>query len=444
MASVHLGRMKGHAGFSRTVAVKQLHASFSEDPGVLSTLLDEARLASRIQHPNVVATLDVVAEGTDVLLVLEYLHGESLSRLLRAAREPPPIAVAKAIVAGALHGLHAAHEAKTETGESLGIVHRDVSPHNVFVGVDGLARMLDFGVAKARGQLQTTREGQVKGKLAYMAPEQIKSGEVSRRTDVFAAGIVLWETLTGQRLFRGENEGHLITRVLAAPIPAPSTLRTEVDAHLDAIVLRALDRDPEVRFATTRAFALALEEGGVATPSAVGEWVEETAHDTLAERAARVAAIEQERPDRPASSAAHDPTSTATATPEGEATASNLIAIAAPARTRKVGVTAVIAACGVAVAVGVWAWSSSTSTPAIAPAPTETAAPASEPPETSETSTKASDASEARSNAPAVVDPPTRPTAKRAARRGNTATVPSAPAASATASAKAPPFYRFE
>src|SRR5262245_54263570 len=120
MASVHLGRMKGHAGFSRTVAVKQLHASFSEDPGVLSTLLDEARLASRIQHPNVVATLDVVAEGTDVLLVLEYLHGESLSRLLRAAREPPPIAVAKAIVAGALHGLHAAHEAKTETGESLG------------------------------------------------------------------------------------------------------------------------------------------------------------------------------------------------------------------------------------------------------------------------------------------------------------------------------------
>ncbi|MBL8744075.1 MAG: serine/threonine protein kinase, partial [Myxococcales bacterium] len=259
MASVHLGRMKGDAGFARTVAIKQLHASFAEDSAIVSTILDEARLASRIQHPNVVSTLDVVMEGADILLVLEYVHGDSLARLLRSSASAPPLAVANAVLAGALHGLHAAHEATSETGEPLGIVHRDVSPQNVLVGVDGLARVLDFGIAKARGRLQTTREGQVKGKLAYMAPEQIRLGEVGRATDVFAAGIVYWEALTGQRLFAGENEGHVMTKVLEAPIARPSSIRPEVSKEIDDIVARALSRDPSARFATARDFAIAIE-----------------------------------------------------------------------------------------------------------------------------------------------------------------------------------------
>jgi serine/threonine-protein kinase len=192
-----------------------------------------------------------------------------------------------------LHGLHAAHEARSETGEPLGIVHRDVSPQNVLVGADGLARVLDFGIAKARGRLQTTREGQVKGKLAYMAPEQIKLGEVSRRTDVFAAGIVLWEALTGERLFTGDNEGHLMMRVVEAKVDPPSARRSGISAALDAVVVRALAREAADRFETAREMALALEAAGAIAPtSAVGRWVELTASATLEERAQRVRSIE--------------------------------------------------------------------------------------------------------------------------------------------------------
>lgn len=301
MASVHLGRMTGQAGFAKIVAVKQLHPSFAEDPATVSSVLDEARLASRIQHPNVVAMLDVVVEGPDILLVLEYVHGESLARLLRRSETQPPIAVANAILAAALHGLNAAHEATAEDGAPLGIVHRDVSPQNILVGIDGLGRVLDFGIAKARGRLQTTREGQVKGKLAYMAPEQIRLGEVSRRTDVFAAGVVLWEALTGARLFEGENEGQVMMKVLEHPIQPPSALRPEVSPAIDAIVLRALEREPEKRWPSARALALALEEvGPIAPASQVGAWVESVARDTLDERAARVSAIERTGLDKSA------------------------------------------------------------------------------------------------------------------------------------------------
>jgi len=157
MATVHLGRLIGPAGFSRTVAIKRLHDQFASDPQFVSGLLDEARLTARIRHPNVVPTLDVVATGEQVLLVLEYVQGESLSRLLassneRGERVPLPIVVS--IIAGVLHGLQAAHEATSDKGEPLHIVHRDVSPQNVMVGVDGVARVLDFGVAKAVGRLQ--------------------------------------------------------------------------------------------------------------------------------------------------------------------------------------------------------------------------------------------------------------------------------------------------
>src|SRR5580698_1424454 len=166
MASVHFGRLIGGAGFSRTVAIKRLHPHLAEDPEVLSTIIDEARLAARIHHPHVVATLDVVSTGTDLLLVMEDIRGEALSRLMKleAARgRRIPLPITAAIVVGSLHGLHAAHEATSDHGVPLGIVHRDVSPQNILVGVDGLARVIDFGVAKAAGRLQTTREGELKG-----------------------------------------------------------------------------------------------------------------------------------------------------------------------------------------------------------------------------------------------------------------------------------------
>ncbi len=199
-----------------------------------------------------------------------------------------------AILFGALEGLHAAHEARDPRGDPLELVHRDVSPHNILIGTDGIARVLDFGVAKARGRAQTTRVGQLKGKLAYMAPEQLR-GKVTRRSDVFSASVVLWEALTGARLFQGDDEGDVVNRLLAEEIPSPRQYAPGVARELEAIVMRGLERDPAARFPTARHMALAIEDLAImATPIEVGAWVERVAGVTLAQRAERVASIEAE------------------------------------------------------------------------------------------------------------------------------------------------------
>jgi serine/threonine-protein kinase len=303
MATVHYGRLAGPVGFSRTVAIKRMHPHFAEDPDFVSMFLDEARLAARVHHPNVVPTVDVVATEGELFLVMEYVQGETLGRLLRIAakaneRVPPPIATA--IASGLLHGLHAAHEAKDERGEPLGIVHRDVSPQNVLVGVDGMPRVLDFGVAKAAGRLQTTRAGQIKGKLAYMAPEQATRGGVTRRSDVYSAAVVLWETLAGRRLFDADDEAGMLRAVLAGASIPPSRFANGVPAALDAVVLRALRLDPGERFATAREMASALEAAApVAIPPTVGAWVERIAGDAIASQVVRLAEIESQPPMTP-------------------------------------------------------------------------------------------------------------------------------------------------
>jgi eukaryotic-like serine/threonine-protein kinase len=296
MATVHLGRLVGAEGFGRTVAIKRLRSQFLTEPEMVQAFLDEARLATRIRHPNVVTTIDVVTKNGEVFLVMEYVDGEPLSGLYRRSETqgrtiPPPVAVA--VVVGALRGLHAAHEAVSESGEPLNIVHRDVSPHNILVGVDGLAQVLDFGIAKALGRQQTTRDGRIKGKFGYMAPEQLSGHGVTRKTDVFAMGIVLWELLTGRRLFRGNDEAQTITRVLFGAVAAPSTTLRSSPRELDPIVLRALERDPIKRFASAEEMAAALESVLTpATPGVVGEWVRSVAEDDLKARALRVRDIE--------------------------------------------------------------------------------------------------------------------------------------------------------
>jgi serine/threonine-protein kinase len=297
MASIHIGRLLGPVGFARTVAIKRMHPQLAEDPEFVTMFLDEARLAARIRHPNVVPTLDVVALPGELFLVMEFVQGESLSRLLRTASargERIPAEMIAAIMVGTLHGLHAAHEAKSDHGEPLGIVHRDVSPHNILVGTDGVARVLDFGVAKAVGRLHTTREGKLKGKLAYMAPEQVR-GDVSRRTDVYAAAVVLWEALAGKRLFPGENEAQVLDRVLRGCDVPPSEHALGLQRSLDAVTMRGLRVDPAERFPTARDMARALEDAiPLATASRIGDWVEATARETLEERSARIAGIESD------------------------------------------------------------------------------------------------------------------------------------------------------
>ncbi len=296
MATVHFGRLLGPVGFSRTVAIKRLHPQFAKDPDFVSMFLDEARLAARIQHPNVVATLDVVAVDDELFLVMEYVEGESLARILRAARASGarlPPRVVGAIMSGALYGLHAAHEAKNERGEPLSLVHRDVSPQNVLVGLDGVARVLDFGIAKATGRSQATRDGQIKGKLAYMPPEQIQGEEIDRRVDVYAAGVVLWEALTSQRLFDGENEGAILAKILKGATVPPSQIVPGLSPAVDDVVLAALSKDPAGRFGSTWDMAVALEDTlGMDTPRKVGEYVEASAREAIARRTARVKQLE--------------------------------------------------------------------------------------------------------------------------------------------------------
>ncbi len=290
MATVHLGRLAGPVGFGRTVAIKRMHRDYVRDPEFVAMFVDEARLAARVHHPNVVQTLDVIAEGSELFLVMEYIQGAALARLLRAGAVPSPIALA--VGCGLLHGLHAAHEATDEHGEPLDIVHRDVSPHNVVVGTDGVARVLDFGIAKATGRQQATRDGQIKGKFAYMAPEQITNVHVTRQSDVFAASIVIWEMLTGARLFKAETEQGTLAHVMAGPIPAPSTIMPGLPAELDVVLARGLERDVSKRYRTAREMARDLERLPRASQSEVGEWVSAVAGEELTERAERVASIE--------------------------------------------------------------------------------------------------------------------------------------------------------
>jgi eukaryotic-like serine/threonine-protein kinase len=296
MATVHFGRLSGPVGFSRTVAIKRLHPQFAKDPEFVSMFLDEARLCGRIRHPNVVSTVDVVTLEGEVFIVMEYVAGEALSKLLRSAwtkNIPVPPRVAAAILSSVLHGLHAAHQTKDEHGRELGIVHRDVSPQNIMVGTDGAARVLDFGVAKAAGRLQTTRDGQIKGKIAYMAPEQLANGALARQTDIYAAAVVLWESLAGRRLFDGETEALVLVRAIEGKVEPPSAFNPLVDRATDLVVLRGLARDPAHRYATAREMALAIEQTiGLASPYEVGEWVELVAAEELARRNARVAEIE--------------------------------------------------------------------------------------------------------------------------------------------------------
>lgn len=350
MAKVHLGRLQGQVGFARTVAIKRLHEQFASDPEFREMFVDEAHIVARIQHPNVVGVLDVVALEGELFLVMEYVHGVPLMRLMRrlqkaGKRVDPRIAVS--IGTGMLYGLHAAHEANRESGEPLNIVHRDVNPQNVMVGADGVSRVLDFGIAKASHRYHQTGAGVVKGKLRYMAPEQIADKPVDRRSDVFAASVVIWEMLTGENLFNTSNPADLIDEIVKGSYRKPSEAAPGLPPELDAIVMKGLAAYPKHRYQTALEMATELEKAvAPATAREVGEWVMSVAGDSLHVLERKRAAVEgaasplDRAPARPSVS---DPS---VESPSGSAAVSSIVTTpAAPVskRTKVIIVAAAVA-----------------------------------------------------------------------------------------------------
>jgi len=299
MATIHIARLMGDVGFSRIVAAKRMHPELAEDSEFVAMFLDEARIASKVHHRNVVNVLDVVTLGDEVMLVQEYVHGAPLSVLLRAAHEakaPIPVPVAAAIACHILAGLHAAHETRDELGEPLHIVHRDVSPQNIMVGADGTARLLDFGVAKASMGAHVSRKGTFKGKLGYSAPEQIR-GEATRQSDVYALAVVLWELLVGHRLHnRAQGEAELIAEIIAGKLPtlteelAPDRnfigpYRWREIETIEPIVRKALDVKAKRRRETAAGMEEAITAAHPVAPAAdIAAWLRAVGKRFLDER----------------------------------------------------------------------------------------------------------------------------------------------------------------
>lgn len=280
MASVYIARAQGVAGFERLVAIKVLHPHLAYEQEFISMFLDEARLAARIRHMNVVPTLDISdSPGDGYFLVMEYIEGNHLGALLaraaqRGERLPRPFVFR--VLIDTLQGLSAAHRLSDENGTPLKLVHRDVSPHNILIGTDGIARLTDFGVAKADVRMASTRAGQFKGKLSYMAPEQAASSDTDQRSDLFSVGIILWESLTGRRLFKGETNAATLNKLLNDTVAKPSTISPELEPY-DAVVMKALSRNPEHRYQSADELGEALDlvagRGGVAKTRDVAEVV---------------------------------------------------------------------------------------------------------------------------------------------------------------------------
>jgi eukaryotic-like serine/threonine-protein kinase len=288
MATIYVARHATVGGFERLVVIKRVHKHLLGDKEFCDMFRDEARISSFIRHASVVPVIDIVEANSEFFLVMEYVESLSLAQLLAAAkttgeRLPPPV-VAR-ILSDALAGLHAAHEAVDMHGVCMHVVHRDVSPHNILVDTHGMSSIIDFGIAKAASRIATTSTGQLKGKFRYMAPEQVKQLHVDRRADIFSAGVVLYEALTGRELFRGKDEGDTVLSVLVTEIPDPSVYAPGVSKELDAVAHEALERRRELRFATAARFREALEGAcPLASTEEVGAIVARLGKDLLERR----------------------------------------------------------------------------------------------------------------------------------------------------------------
>ncbi|MEP7126057.1 MAG: serine/threonine-protein kinase [Byssovorax sp.] len=252
MAEVFLAVVRGPAGFNKLMVIKQIRPQLAEDPEFLSMFLDEARLAARLSHPNVVQTNEVGHEAGRYFIAMEYLEGQPLNRVLHRFQRSGgfPLGLHLRVISEVLAGLHHAHEITDYDGTPLGVVHRDVTPHNIFLTYDGQVKVVDFGIAKAMNSSSETRTGVLKGKVAYMAPEQARGERVDRRADLFSVGILLWEAATGKRLWKGVPDIAILQRLLNGDIPTPRSVNPDVPEVLEAIILKCLATDRDGRYDT--------------------------------------------------------------------------------------------------------------------------------------------------------------------------------------------------
>jgi len=297
---VYLTRAHGVGGFERNVALKLLHSHLEEGESHRLELIEEAKLAVLIRHPNVVQVFDVDEGPLGVFMAMEYIEGASLDGLIQAARSEGsrlPWEIGLRILLDALLGLHAAHELSDEGGRPLGLVHRDFSPHNLMVGVDGTTKLTDFGIAKASIRSSHTVTGVIKGKVSYMAPEQLRASRLDRRSDVWAAGMIAWQLLAGRSMYEADDD---LTMMMKIARETPLRLRAEgvdVPVELDDAVARALAPDVVTRCPTAAAFARTIEATGVEVASRddVAAYVRRLIGPTLEHRWAKVAAIVEQR-----------------------------------------------------------------------------------------------------------------------------------------------------
>ncbi|HTB76348.1 MAG TPA: serine/threonine-protein kinase [Polyangiaceae bacterium] len=328
MATVHLARATDRRQGPPLVAIKRPHRHLASDKIFVSMLVDEARLASAIDDPRVVKVRELGFEGGMPFIVMDYVEGASLAELRReltAAGRAVDVRVAVRIVLDALGGLHAAHVLRDDNDKPLHLVHRDVSPHNVLIGCDGRSYITDFGIAKAEDRIQTTRTHEVKGKLAYLAPERVDKRRVCTvQSDVFSMAVVLWECFAGRRLFRGEEPVEILQQVMSSPIPTLEEIGAPVPRALDDVIARALSRDLDTRYGTALALAQAMERAAgpenIGTHADVARLMEAVFGARMAVRQNQVrATIGHELADllRQSGLPARDPTATSLA-PEGE------------------------------------------------------------------------------------------------------------------------------
>jgi len=278
MAELYLARHVGRAGFEKVVAIKRVLPHLAEDAKFVDMFLDEARLAAGLDHSNIASVIDFGSAGREHFMAMEYVHGRNVRDILKQGGVP--LECALTIVKSVAAALHHAHERCASDGLPLGLVHRDVSPSNILVSYAGDVKLCDFGIAKATTQSTATRTGTIKGKLAYMAPEQIRGERIDRRVDVFALGVVAYELCTGKRCFYASGEFALINRVAAAKFERPSAVVPGFSPGLERILLDALAADPEARTPTARALQesieeLAAEQGIRLSNAVLSDWVQQ-------------------------------------------------------------------------------------------------------------------------------------------------------------------------